>query len=363
MWLLNFLLDNVSRVFDLVDWSFHRIIDAAHNAFRWAIDEGWRAYNRAVSYARNIVNQARYYASQIVDQLRTFLLGLIDAAKSFAVRLFNTANHHLNLAITNVRNFLIGWIANTETFLINFINGVKAQLIALFQGSIRLAVLPFLWIVDNRQKILDILVVLRPENLAKLTEFFRTGFQTLTIITSNPFGWFIAYLQQTLLALLGWNLAYALGTVKLELPPWPDWLRDGYGGDTVPGLPSPIPVGALIAPLSSLSISGNVYGPGHPGVDLGCAGRDPVFAMHSGTVEQSIFSTVGYGWTVTLRNPTFWTRYAHLHGPGPFSGTQVTAGEQIGECDDSGNSTGNHLHLEIKKNGNFVNPIPILGLS
>ena len=363
MWLLNFLLDNVSRVFSLVDWYYNKIINAAFNALVWAINEGWAAYNRAVSYANYIVSLARNFSISLFNALQKTAYDLWNSAKAYATVLFDIGKVLLNLAIAGLRNFIINWVNSVQASLINFVNGTSAFLQALFRGAIELAVLPFLWIVDNRQKILDILVVLKPENLAKLTEFFRTGFQTLTIITSNPFGWFIAYLQQTLLSLLGWSLAYALGTIKLELPPWPDWLSDGYGGDTVPGLPSPIPVGALIAPLSSLSISGNVYGPGHPGVDLGCAGRDPVFAMHSGTVEQSIFSTVGYGWTVTLRNPTFWTRYAHLHGPGPFSGTQVTAGEQIGECDDSGNSTGNHLHLEIKKNGNFVNPIPILGLS
>jgi murein DD-endopeptidase MepM/ murein hydrolase activator NlpD len=57
----------------------------------------------------------------------------------------------------------------------------------------------------------------------------------------------------------------------------------------------------------------------------------------------------------------WWSRYGHLGKIYVRVGANVTQGQTIGTCDNSGNSTGPHLHLEIKKDGAYVDPLLVLG--
>jgi len=41
-------------------------------------------------------------------------------------------------------------------------------------------------------------------------------------------------------------------------------------------------------------------------------------------------------------------------------GQPVAAGDVLGAANSTGNSTGNHLHLEIKRGGNWVDPVTVL---
>ena len=50
------------------------------------------------------------------------------------------------------------------------------------------------------------------------------------------------------------------------------------------------------------------------------------------------------------------TIYAHLSNIYPACGSIVTQGTPIGACGSTGNSTGAHLHFEIRKDGGYENP-------
>ena len=94
--------------------------------------------------------------------------------------------------------------------------------------------------------------------------------------------------------------------------------------------------------------------PGHEGLDIRAPLRSGVYACAVGTVYR-VHDGGGdhpYGVHVRLRHQDgYRTIYAHLYRPLVAVGQHVEAGEQIGLANSSGNSTGSHLHLTLKKEG------------
>jgi len=106
------------------------------------------------------------------------------------------------------------------------------------------------------------------------------------------------------------------------------------------------------------------YGPRrgrlHGGIDLAAGMGAPIRAVTKGTVL-SAGTEGGYGRTIRLRHADgVESVYAHLSTLGVSKGDKVAAGEQIGREGNTGQSTGPHLHFEIRINNAPVNPVPWL---
>jgi murein DD-endopeptidase MepM/ murein hydrolase activator NlpD len=102
---------------------------------------------------------------------------------------------------------------------------------------------------------------------------------------------------------------------------------------------------------------------GHNGVDFGCVTGEPVFAVQGGVIEQADVDNSGYGLHIRIEHDAAWqSRYAHLQSikTGIYEGVHVQAGDVIGYADNSGFSTGPHLHFELRRNGVAVDPLPYL---
>lgn len=54
------------------------------------------------------------------------------------------------------------------------------------------------------------------------------------------------------------------------------------------------------------------------------------------------------------------TIYAHCKNVYVTEGQEIKQGEKVGEVGSTGNSTGPHLHFEIRRNNQYVNPELIL---
>lgn len=94
----------------------------------------------------------------------------------------------------------------------------------------------------------------------------------------------------------------------------------------------------------------------HNGVDLSAPSGTPIYATRSGVV-----SYAGSNWScgnyVTINHQDgYKSRYMHMTHYVVYSGQWVSAGQVIGYCGSTGDSTGPHLHFEIEYNGSFVNP-------
>jgi murein DD-endopeptidase MepM/ murein hydrolase activator NlpD len=69
------------------------------------------------------------------------------------------------------------------------------------------------------------------------------------------------------------------------------------------------------------------------------------------------WSTVGYGNLVILQNGAFITYYAHLSDFNVVTGQQVGSASVIGWTGSTGNSTGPHIHYEVRINDVPVDPL------
>ncbi len=96
----------------------------------------------------------------------------------------------------------------------------------------------------------------------------------------------------------------------------------------------------------------------HQGVDLSAPSGTPIRAAGAGTVILAEYAG-GYGWAVYIKHPNgYVTRYGHMkERPKVRSGQRVGGGEIIGLVGSTGNSTGPHLHFEVRKpDGTAVDP-------
>lgn len=107
---------------------------------------------------------------------------------------------------------------------------------------------------------------------------------------------------------------------------------------------------------------------GHPGIDLAVPLDTQLLAAASGTVTHaSNDDPHGYGNEVEISTADgFQIRYGHLHGMNVKVGDTVNAGQVIGSSGGekdgptSGNSSGPHLHFEVRTQGHSVDPTPFL---
>lgn len=137
----------------------------------------------------------------------------------------------------------------------------------------------------------------------------------------------------------------------------------------------------FICPLKSYSRISSEYGwrknpvtgvnKLHAGTDFAAPGGTPIYAAASGYVQVAGWSSGGYGNYVIIYHGkmtdgnAYSTLYGHMRSVATSAGKYVNQGDLIGYVGSTGNSTGNHLHLEVWKGGskaNAVNPrgyIPI----
>lgn len=98
----------------------------------------------------------------------------------------------------------------------------------------------------------------------------------------------------------------------------------------------------------------------HSGMDFRAPMGSQAYATAAGTVVKAGWNG-GYGRMVELRHENgFTTRYAHLSRIAVKKGQKVETGDIVGNVGSSGRSTGPHLHYEVRRNGNAMNPLRFL---
>lgn len=119
---------------------------------------------------------------------------------------------------------------------------------------------------------------------------------------------------------------------------------------------------SLINPVSGVITSrfgsnDSVRDHSHTGLDISAPYGTPIKAAASGTVTYSGNANDGYGYYVIISHGNgVTTLYAHCSQLLVSKGQTVSQGTVIAKVGSTGNSTGNHLHFEVRKNGITYNP-------
>lgn len=126
-------------------------------------------------------------------------------------------------------------------------------------------------------------------------------------------------------------------------------------------------IAAPVTPLIVTSHFGHRDSPGgigstnHKGIDFDCTGGvTPINSILSGIIVKSKYMN-GLGNTVIVQHENnLYSTYGHMNSLSVQKGQKVSAGQILGVCGTTGNSTGAHLHLEISPtpHQNQVNPFP-----
>ncbi|MFH1183666.1 MAG: M23 family metallopeptidase [Chloroflexota bacterium] len=105
------------------------------------------------------------------------------------------------------------------------------------------------------------------------------------------------------------------------------------------------------------TISGNNYSGSHLGIDITASTSTPVLASGGGVVVFAGFSQYGYGNVVQIDHMDgFATVYGHLSQINVSQCQVVGGGQVIGMAGSTGNSTGVHLHFEVRQGNVNMNP-------
>lgn len=125
---------------------------------------------------------------------------------------------------------------------------------------------------------------------------------------------------------------------------------------------NPVENGTITAPCGSRTnpITGKIEN--HKGIDIGVPMNTEVKAVKSGEITRS-GSSPSYGNYVGYRTyDGYEILYAHLNKVDTKIGDVVSQGDVIAHSGSTGQSTGPHLHYEIKYNDEIINPDSYLSL-
>ena len=96
----------------------------------------------------------------------------------------------------------------------------------------------------------------------------------------------------------------------------------------------------------------------HPGMDFASEQGTPIYSTGDGLIERADNMAQGYGNHVVINHGFgYQTLYGHMSKIAVHANQKINRGQLIGYVGSTGLSTGPHLHYEVIKNGEKVNPI------
>jgi len=193
------------------------------------------------------------------------------------------------------------------------------------------------------------------------------------ILVRGMTGWDVAELQFALAwhgfpnAAIDGGFGGHVRRALIKFQRWAHLTPDGIAGPgTFRALRAPLPRCPIALAWPLRAPVGSPFGPRgiafHPGIDLPGATGTPVGAAAPGRVIFAAHDPSGYGNLVEVgHGGGVVSMYAHLSGFSVRIGQSIDTGTRVGRIGSSGESTGPHLHFEVRVRGAAVDPVPAFG--
>ncbi len=150
----------------------------------------------------------------------------------------------------------------------------------------------------------------------------------------------------------------AVRDVFVWTPPSLESVRGSSSGGVTPLI---VGTGTFIYPVGSRNFT-QYFWYGHPGIDIALPEGTGVVASDTGTVTFAGWNIYGFGNLIVVNHGNgYETFYAHLNGINVVPGQVVYQGNVIGSTGNTGNSSGPHIHFEVRINGAQDNPCWYVG--
>jgi LysM repeat protein len=135
----------------------------------------------------------------------------------------------------------------------------------------------------------------------------------------------------------------------------------GTFGQCPGGYSGAVGTGSFVYPADNHTLSGYDFTSIHHGLDFRAKPGNPIYATDSGVIVYAGPNSFGYGNLVVIDHGNGWQSvYGHLSQWNVECGQSVYQGNVIGLAGNTGNSTGAHLHFELRYKGSYVNPWTVL---
>ncbi|MEP7355650.1 MAG: peptidoglycan DD-metalloendopeptidase family protein, partial [Anaerolineales bacterium] len=135
----------------------------------------------------------------------------------------------------------------------------------------------------------------------------------------------------------------------------------GTFGQCPGGYSGAVGTGGFVWPADSHTLSGYDFTAIHHGLDIRAKLGNPIYATDSGVIVYAGPNSFGYGNLVVIDHGNGWQSvYGHLSQWNVECGQSVFQGNLIGLAGSTGNSSGPHLHFELRYKGSYVNPWTVL---
>ncbi len=354
---LNWLWGKIDKVLEWFGSSFNTWLGYLKNFFTYISNFGVAFYNQAVSWALDKINGVKAWVTGLYNYLVSLTVQVFNDVSSYARHLYNDAVNLINSLINGAYSYAVDLYHRA----INAVNEAIAYVLAWASDRVRAA-------RDYVIDLFDPLLALKPyintllmltdrNTVNKLITFVQSLYGQVVGFFNDPLGFILGLIWTQAVTFFCFVLGYGMGSVNATLPPVPVWGKGGGGGGPIPPFIPPDGGGELGHPVDPLYVSGYTFGSGHHGADFGLVDGQDVRAAHSGVVMYAGWDNNGYGNRIDIQGSPYWTRYGHNKQVLVTVGQTVQKGQTISNGNSTGNSTGPHLHFELKVNGSYVDPL------